>query len=214
MEEVQLKLQVIDAGVDALISTLLENRCTRDAFKNQLLILMHCKLDLSHQICHRHTDQPLSLLSSMILQDGVKTEEQPRSGVYVLQFANGMFYVGKSAHIDQRIRQHECKMVPCTAGWPRPFFEIPTLTPKLESDHESWERNETLELMQKYGIGKVRGWMYTSQDLSDEVEESIISQICEKYDCCRLCGKKGHFVSACPSTKKKKWSWLGGLKGV
>ncbi len=77
------------------------------------------------------------------------------------------------------------------------------ITPRLE-DHESWERNETLERMSIHGVEKVRGWMYTTQNLSQDTIENIDSQLCEKYDLCRSCGEKGHFVSACPSNRDRK----------
>ena len=110
---------------------------------------------------------------------------------------NGMLYVGKSSDIDKRIGEHASGTVACTSSWGIPR-EVPTLTPRIDVDNESWERNETLEQMQRNGIDKVRGWMYTTQELTDEAEEGIVSQLCEKYDCCRLCGSGGHFVSACP----------------
>ena len=134
--------------------------------------------------------------------------QRGRSGVYVLQYANGMFYVGKSSNIDRRIGEHASGMVACTAEWGVPT-EVPTVTPPLDTDHESWERNETLELMKLNGISKVRGWMYTSQDLTEDAEESIVSQLCEKYDCCRLCGSSGHFISACPKQNRTRSSSSG-----
>ena len=125
-----------------------------------------------------------------------------RSGVYVLQYPNGMFYVGKSSDIDTRIGQHTSGQVACTADWGKPR-EIAPITSRLDADHESWERNETLEQMQRHGMERVRGWMYTSPELTEEAQESIASQLCKKYDCCRLCGLKGHLVSACPQQGRR-----------
>jgi hypothetical protein len=56
--------------------------------------------------------------------------------------------------------------------------------------------------MTRQGVEKVRGWMYTTQHLSQETVESIDAQLCEKYDLCRVCGTKGHFVSACSMSVK------------
>lgn len=124
-----------------------------------------------------------------------KKQEQgtKRCGVYVLQWPDGRIYVGKSQDIDRRIRQHADEK----GVQPR---ELPTLTQPIMSDLESWERNETLEQMQRHGTERVRGWMYTSAELSEEQLDSIDSQIAEKYDLCRLCGRSGHFANQCSST--------------
>ena len=137
--------------------------------------------------------------------EGSRTRPGQRGGVYVLRYPNGMFYVGKSSNIDKRIGEHASGLVACTAHWGAPR-EVPTVTPPLDADYESWERNETLELMQRNGIGRVRGWMYTSQELTEDIEESIVSQLCEKYDRCRLCGSRGHFISGCPKQKRTRSS--------
>jgi len=131
-----------------------------------------------------------------------KRQDSRRSGVYVLQYQNGNIYVGKSNDIDARIRQHASRSVKCTSGWQGSPTEIKPITPYMD-DFESWERNETLELMSKHGVEKVRGWMYTSQHLSQETVDSIDAQLCEKYDLCRSCGGKGHFMSACPLNSTK-----------
>ena len=137
-----------------------------------------------------------------------KNKTASRSGVYVLRYPNGMFYVGKSSDIDKRIREHASGNVSCTAKWGIPE-EVPAVTPSIATDHESWERNETLEQMQRNGIEKVRGWMYTSQEITEDAEENIMAQLCEKYDSCRYCGSTGHFISACPKYHKAKPSHRG-----
>ena len=100
-----------------------------------------------------------------------------------------MIYVGKSNDIDQRIAQHEH-----SKGF---LVELPTITEPLHNDHESWERNETLAQMNKHGIEKVRGWMYTTKILTKSNVKSIQEQLCEKFDLCRVCGLPGHFASDC-----------------
>lgn len=119
-----------------------------------------------------------------------KQQTTKRSGVYVLQWPDGRIYVGKSQDIDRRISQHADEQ----GVQPR---EMPTVTQPIIGDLESWERNETLEQMQRHGVERVRGWMYTSTELSEEQLDSIDSQIAEKYDLCRLCGQSGHFASQC-----------------
>jgi hypothetical protein len=122
-----------------------------------------------------------------------------RGGVYVLQFPGGYIYVGKSNDIDTRIHQHESGIngAACTARWRGIPREIEPITQRIDGDYESWERNETLARMQKHGIEKVRGWMYTEIEFTEETIESITSQLCEKYDRCRKCGQPGHFAADC-----------------
>ena len=121
-----------------------------------------------------------------------------RSGVYVLEFPCGMRYVGKSNDIDTRIGQHRRKEVAATSymrGTPR---EVQLLSPHaLHQDHESWERNEFLAQAQAVGAENVRGWKYTAPTMTEDDVDSIASELCEKYDCCRVCGKKGHFARDC-----------------
>lgn len=128
-------------------------------------------------------------------------EGEKRNGVYVLEYQDGNVYVGKSNDIDARIRQHARRTVICTSQWQGSPKEVSPITPRLD-DHESWERNETLERMSKQGVEKVRGWMYTTRHLSEDTIENIDAQLCEKYDLCRVCGTKGHFASACSMSVK------------
>jgi hypothetical protein len=123
-----------------------------------------------------------------------KSAEALEGGVYVLQRPDGGFYVGKSCNIKERMRQHaEGTGATCAKGSCR---RVQPLTPCCE-DLEAWERAEVLARMRKHGIRKVRGWMYTTAELTDAQVEHAFSQICEKYDLCRRCGRKGHFVARC-----------------
>ena len=117
-------------------------------------------------------------------------------GVYVLEMGCGGFYVGKSTNIEERIKQHSSVNgggATCAKGFKR---RVPTTTP-CQTDAESWERTETLSLMYKHGIGRVRGWFYTSPDFSVVQKEHAFQQVCEKFDLCRTCGTLGHFASDC-----------------
>jgi len=116
------------------------------------------------------------------------------SGVYVLQKPDGRFYVGKSCNIKERMRQHaEGTGAACAKGSSR---RVLPLTQPCD-DLEAWERAEVLARMRKHGIGKVRGWMYTTPELSEAQREHAFSQVCEKFDLCRRCGQRGHFAARC-----------------
>jgi hypothetical protein len=131
-------------------------------------------------------------------------------GVYVLELKDGGFYVGKSGAIEERLRQHAGKKEPgagavCAKGF---VGRVPPLTPRSE-DLEAWERAETLARMYKHGIGRVRGWMYTSQEMSEAQREHAFAQICEKHDLCRRCGHGGHFAAECFAGVRAPWARRG-----
>ena len=133
-------------------------------------------------------------------------EQRLREGVYVLkEIPSGIFYVGKSFNINRRIGDHKSgDGARCISSGS--ICEVPPITEGSVSDMESWERNETLELMKRHGITKVRGWMFTSSNLSDDDIQAAFRQICEKFDLCRRCGHESHFAEECRSTSKSTWA--------
>jgi len=134
----------------------------------------------------------------------VQEREGGNHGVYVLQRSNGMIYVGKSHNIQERLKQHsDGQGALCAKG---KFRRLPPLTQPCE-DLEAWERSEVLARMRKHGIQKVRGWMYTTPDLSETEFEHAFRQVCERFDLCRRCGIKGHFISKCNSMVVNKPAW-------
>lgn len=122
-------------------------------------------------------------------------EGESGAGVYVLEKDDGDLYVGKSGNIAERIRQHLSGLgASCAKGVAR---RLPPMTPPICGDLEAWERAETLARMRRHGISRVRGWMYTSPEMSDADRDHAFHQICEKHDLCRRCGKHGHFAAQC-----------------
>jgi hypothetical protein len=126
--------------------------------------------------------------------------------VYVLQLQGNRYYIGKSQNTHSRIAQHKH---PSGYGsrWTtkyRIIKEVCPLTPSQE-DLESWERAETLTRMLEHGIENVRGWMFTTEQLDEYQVEQVCYQVCEKFDLCRQCGGKGHFVSSCRASRPAKW---------
>ena len=128
-------------------------------------------------------------------------------GVYVLAMPRGGYYVGKSMDIEARVRQHEGGSeggALCAKGFIR---RVAPVTPR-QADTECWERTETLALMHRHGLGKVRGWLYTSRDLSPGQREHAFQQVCEKFDLCRTCGTAGHFAKACGGRERARFCFL------
>lgn len=59
------------------------------------------------------------------------------------------------------------------------------------------ERDETLRYMFLRGIQNVRGWRYTTVELSGDMAEDAEANIRELFDLCRRCGGGNHFLGAC-----------------
>ena len=128
-------------------------------------------------------------------QARVRGSSSGDSGVYVLEKADGSFYVGKSGNIPERLRQHAAgEGASCARGFVR---RVPPMTEENEADPEAWERSETLARMHRHGVSKVRGWMYTTPVLSEAQRDHAFGQVCERMDLCRRCGMAGHFAGAC-----------------
>ena len=71
------------------------------------------------------------------------------------------------------------------------------VVPHTTIDGESGEREETLELMLRYGIEKVRGWRFTRVELTATDVEDIEKDLTERNRLCRRCGRSGHLVGEC-----------------
>ena len=132
------------------------------------------------------------------------TPTRSLQGVYCLTDSDGKIYVGKSENIPERINDH--KMGDGTRFLGQNLQRIAPETTPIPSDLESWERNETLTRMYKHGIENVRGWMFTTKRLSDDQRQYAFSQICEKFDLCRKCGRDSHFVDSCFAKSKADWA--------
>ena len=115
------------------------------------------------------------------------------TNIYVLKCEKGKYYVGKSADVERRFKEHvEGK----GSSWTKQYKPI-----KIEKIHKnvsSFDEDKiTKELMAKYGIDNVRGGTYISEEIDDSDRYSLLREIWGATDCCTTCGRKGHFSSKC-----------------
>jgi len=121
--------------------------------------------------------------------------KQDNEEVYVLELEGGYYYVGKSVNVDKRFMEH-------TAGegkgssWTSKHEPIRILERK-EAKTVFDEDSKTLELMEKYGIDRVRGGSYTAVELSAATKKEIQKQLDTASNRCYLCHRSGHFANAC-----------------
>ena len=130
-----------------------------------------------------------------INEDSCEVVEDDGAGVYALVTSRGRHYVGKSEDIDGRVDMRG-----------ESFTRVPLLTRGFVYDLESWERNETLTRMLRYGISSVRGWIFVTRTLSESQWVSAFNQVCERFDLCRTCGRDTHFADACFSGSMASWA--------
>jgi hypothetical protein len=134
----------------------------------------------------------------------------PRRGVYVLYYNSTNYYVGSSDDIDRRVAEHRNRQQTIANGGIR--RELTPLTPARQ-DIRDWERAETLQRMLEHGIGRVRGWNYCSDVLSEANLLSIKDNIIGTFDLCHSCGYFGHFANECAGNHRMA-GWLEGWQDL
>lgn len=118
-------------------------------------------------------------------------KKMKRSGVYVIVHGCDRRFVGVSDDIDAAIAKHRKEL--------ENVKELPCITDSYGVDLLTWEKNETIAQMEKYGILSVRGSIYKSKLLMMDQVLDIRTEIAAVFDNCRRCGKKGHFSAECKS---------------
>lgn len=113
--------------------------------------------------------------------------------IYVLKLQNNKFYIGRTQNWPQRYEQYATDISIPT--WVKKYPLIDVVETFLA---DSWQEDVlTLKYMDKYGIGNVRGGIYSNAILTQEQYSSILMQIRHIKDECLRCGLKGHYISSC-----------------
>jgi len=115
------------------------------------------------------------------------------TNVYVLKLEGGRYYVGKAGDIIGRYQEH---INGNGSAWTKKYKPL-SLVESRDNVSPFEEDKVVKEYMSKYGIEKVRGGSYVTEELSDFHLDALRMEIWAAKDCCTNCGRKGHFVKDC-----------------
>ena len=122
--------------------------------------------------------------------------------IYVLKLAGGKYYVGKSADVAQRFKQHASGRGSTWTGLHKPVSIIETRPINSPFD----ETNVTKEYMKKYGMDNVRGGAYSKTDISEHAD-TLRTEFRAAGDACFKCGRSGHFARDCDEGEEEEVVW-------
>jgi predicted GIY-YIG superfamily endonuclease len=109
------------------------------------------------------------------------------------------FYVGTSADVEQRIRDHVNGR---GSAWCRHVMGLYKLTKcflvETRDAEPLTEDMVTKEYMMRWGIDNVRGGSYSQIELDDSTIGHLLREFGTATNACFRCGALGHFVSSCP----------------
>jgi len=114
------------------------------------------------------------------------------STVYVLQLANGCYYVGKTSDLDRRVAEHQRGE---GSAWTKahPVEGVVSAVPG-----DGWvEEKVTLLMMKQHSVENVRGGSYCKTSLTKADKTKATQQIASITDTCYICSSAGHFASSC-----------------
>jgi hypothetical protein len=119
------------------------------------------------------------------------------TSIYILKLTGGRYYVGKSSDPMKRYQEH---LSGKGSAWTRKYK--PIAVEKVISNASDFDEDKYTKIyMSKYGIRKVRGGAYVSEELEDYQEETLRNEIWGAQNKCTRCGFGGHFVKDCHATK-------------
>lgn len=149
-----------------------------------------CPVTIQNEVCNEN-QKVLHVSWKKIDMANIIGKNNDDGGVYVLLCQGGRIYIGKSKDVNRRIAKHfSGEGSTFTRHYP-PIQRLQRLG-NVANVRDAGERDETLLWMRLIGFQKVRGWKYTTLNLTPEDEVEIQSQWNEMFDLCRFCGSDTH----------------------
>jgi predicted GIY-YIG superfamily endonuclease len=124
--------------------------------------------------------------------------EQVLVFIYVLECAEGKYYVGKTTNPEFRLDVH---FDGHGSQWTKKYPPVQLL--EIYKDCDPFDEDKyTKKMMMKHGINNVRGGAYVQIELPDETVRLLEKELLMVSDKCIKCGKHGHFVKDCTEAEK------------
>lgn len=115
------------------------------------------------------------------------------SVIYILLLETGRYYIGMTNNLKKRFKDHtEGKGSEWTRKYP-PLSIIRTIRSSNPFDEDKYVK----EYMSLYGIHKVRGGSYVTENLDSSQMKTLKTEIWQAKKCCIRCGRNNHFVKDC-----------------
>ena len=118
--------------------------------------------------------------------------------IYILELADGKYYIGESFNPQKRISGH---FNGTGSAWTKKYK--PKSIVDVISNCDRFDEDKYTKIyMARYGIKNVRGGSYCQIKLSDETKKLLRKEIRASDNKCYYCGQGGHFIINCPLKKK------------
>ena len=130
--------------------------------------------------------------------------------LYILRLEDQCRYVGRTAKLRSRLRQHRHPS-PRSVAWvlKHPFVAVERV---IHNANPFDEDRYVKEYMSIYGIDKVRGGVYSNVSLHDDQVKLLQREIWHAQGKCIKCGKHGHYMRQCKVDSlaaSHLFQWLG-----